>query len=367
MTEPRTPASVTPAVRRTRDPAIETLRGLAIVLVVIGHVIGIDETRSMQVAPDSGWRILYLAFVDVRLPLFTVISGYIYAIRPVSVPAGLPTLARTKARRLLLPMATVGTILFVMQMVIPGTNYKPAITDYYRVFVYGYEHLWFLQAVFLIFLIVAALDVLRVLSTLRGALVALAVSLVLLEVVPVSRGADLFSISGVLRLLPYFLLGYILKRYPPTSASFVRCALIAAPILAAAYAVRFNSIVAEHALNPYLDRFVSACIGIATILLLFAVRRWLHFRPLVWIGGFAFGIYLLHPFGTAASRILLEQAGVTAHAVQFAVGLAVGLAWPIVFEQLTKRSRVIRTAILGEKWSPEPKRQTGSASSAPGS
>lgn len=355
MTEPRTPEPVKSAVRRAREPAIETLRGLAVVLVVMGHVIGIDETRSMQVAPDSGWRILYLAFVDVRLPLFTVISGYIYAIRPVSVPTGLPDLVRTKARRLLLPMATVGTILFAMQMVIPGTTYTPDITDYYRVYIYGYEHLWFLQAIFLIFLIVAALDVLKVMSTYRGALLALAVSLVLFEVVPVARGADLFSISGVLRLLPYFILGYILKRYPPGSGSFTRSAVLAAPILAVAYAVRFSTIVEERTLNPYLDRFVSACIGIATILLLFAVRRWLRFRPLMWLGGFAFAIYLLHPFGTAASRILLERAGMTAHVVEFSVGLAAGLAWPIVFEQLTKRSRVIRTFILGEKWSPKPK------------
>ena len=38
---------------------IETLRGIAIILVVIGHVIGIDTMGGMKVDDDSVFRYIY--------------------------------------------------------------------------------------------------------------------------------------------------------------------------------------------------------------------------------------------------------------------------------------------------------------------
>ena len=71
-------------VRPAKDPNIETLRGLAILLVVAGHVIGIDATGGMKVADDSLWRYLYASLQYVRMPLFTAISGWVYALHPVA-------------------------------------------------------------------------------------------------------------------------------------------------------------------------------------------------------------------------------------------------------------------------------------------
>ncbi|MBX7431131.1 acyltransferase [Mycobacterium sp. Y57] len=225
-----------PGRRAGKDPAIETLRGVAIVLVVIGHVIGIDADRGMQAALDSPWRIFYLALVDVRLPLFTMISGYIYALRPLTSPDGLAGLLKTKSRRLLLPLLTVGTLLFVTQRAVPGTNYKPHLDEYYRIFIYPYEHLWFLQSIFVIFVLVGLLDAFGLLNTACRALVALAVSLAMFEVIPVPQYADIFSASGVLRLLPFFLLGYMLNRYWPRGVSCARlAAMVASPSASICY------------------------------------------------------------------------------------------------------------------------------------
>ena len=62
---------------------IETLRGIAILLVVLGHVIGSTSEGGMKVANDSFFRYLYDLFVNIRMPLFTVISGWVYALHPV--------------------------------------------------------------------------------------------------------------------------------------------------------------------------------------------------------------------------------------------------------------------------------------------
>lgn len=41
----------------------------------------------MQVADRSAWRLFYLALKDIRMPLFTGISGFVYAMRPICAVA----------------------------------------------------------------------------------------------------------------------------------------------------------------------------------------------------------------------------------------------------------------------------------------
>ncbi|KAB1641712.1 acyltransferase family protein [Gulosibacter chungangensis] len=147
-----------PKVKTGQDLGIYSLRGLAIVLMVAGHVIGVTPDTGMNVAHGSGWRISYELLEDIRMPLFTVLSGFVYAMRPLTDSANYPGLMRGKARRLLIPVLTVGTLFYVMQMAIPGTNNSPEFTDIWHVYTLGYAHFWFALALFIIFAIVAIMD-----------------------------------------------------------------------------------------------------------------------------------------------------------------------------------------------------------------
>ncbi len=95
------------------------------------------------------------------MPLFTVISGFVYAMRPIRALHQMPGLLRAKTRRLLLPLLTVGTALFVLELSVPGTHLKLEPHDFWRVYTMPYEHLWFLQAIFLVFVVVGFVDALR--------------------------------------------------------------------------------------------------------------------------------------------------------------------------------------------------------------
>jgi fucose 4-O-acetylase-like acetyltransferase len=95
---------------------------------------------------------------DLRMPLFTTISGVVYALRPVHELSGFPGLICGKVRRLLVPLHTVGALLFLMQRIAPGVNHRPELGDVWRICLYQYEHLWFLEAIFLVFLVVGLLD-----------------------------------------------------------------------------------------------------------------------------------------------------------------------------------------------------------------
>jgi fucose 4-O-acetylase-like acetyltransferase len=106
-------------VEKKKDSSIETLRGIAIVLVVMGHVIGYKADEGMKVAEDSFLRHLYYTFEYLRMPLFTVISGWVYALKPVS-KSYFTIFTLKKCRRLLLPLIFVGGFYYIVQNLVPG-------------------------------------------------------------------------------------------------------------------------------------------------------------------------------------------------------------------------------------------------------
>src|SRR4051812_2363105 len=92
----------------TKDQSIETLRGLAIILVVAGYIISGDLENTHSIVA-SGLRYFYYMLKPVRMPLFTVISAYLYA----SSPATQDTIKKLfigKSRRILIPFVVVSAI-----------------------------------------------------------------------------------------------------------------------------------------------------------------------------------------------------------------------------------------------------------------
>jgi peptidoglycan/LPS O-acetylase OafA/YrhL len=333
--------------RPPKDEAVQSLRGIAILLMVAGHVIGATAVRGMEVADDSAWRLADVALEDIRMPLFTVISGFVYAMRPIRTVQHMPGLLRAKARRLMLPLLTVGTALFVLELSVPGTHLKLEPHELWRVYAMPYEHLWFLQAIFLVFLVVGFLDGFGLLKTPRRALLAMLVSVVMLLAIPVPPNADVFSVGGALHLLPFFLMGYVLNRY--RLLDDWRWVFAAAPAFLLLYSVRMTTILdLWHPAEP-VDRIIGLGVAVSGISLLFLGRNIVRARWLAWIGGFAFSIYLLHVFGTSAVRIALKHLGVTSAPAVFALCLMAGVAGPIVFQRVFGRYRPISMFVLGEK------------------
>ncbi|MDH6677341.1 fucose 4-O-acetylase-like acetyltransferase [Rhodococcus sp. LBL1] len=339
--------TIKPDVRK-RDVSVDSLRGLAVILMVAGHVIGSVGSRGMQVPDDSLWRYVYLGLEDIRMPLFTVLSGYVYGLRPVRYRPDFGSLVRGKIRRLLVPMVTVGLLLFGMQLVTPGTNSKPEITGVWRIFAFGFEHLWFLQAIFVIFLIVGVCDVFGLLGTPRGMSIALAISGAGFVLVRLPSDWDIFSINGVLRLLPFFLLGYALRMFPDWAES--RSLIYAvATVFLVTYGIRALTFTGVWPATGVPLRAVSFVVGLCGVLLLYFSRNYLSSRWLAWIGAYSFGIYLLHVFGAAATRIVLDKTGVGVDIVVFVTCLAVGVLAPIAAYRVFGRFAIVRQGIFGEK------------------
>ena len=62
---------------------MQTLRGIACLLLVAFHAIGSSSASGLHVADSSVYRHFTNLFVHIRMPLFTFLSGLVYAYRPL--------------------------------------------------------------------------------------------------------------------------------------------------------------------------------------------------------------------------------------------------------------------------------------------
>ncbi len=330
-----------------KNLSIETLRGIAILLVVLGHVIGSGPSGGMKIDFPHPLRYLYVWIDYIQMPLFTAIAGWVYALKPFSAFSGFGSFTRKKALRLLVPMAAVGTLYFFVQYFMPGTNQKGDLSQLWRIYVFPYTIYWYLPSLFLIFLVQYFIDKKGWMDTLGkwGVLCIIAIVLSrmndawLLHDVP-----NVFSFKGALNQLPYFFAGVAAQRFAVLLYSRSNIRIM--------YVMAFLGIFLINAVW-FSDKLSSLCIllypltQIPTLFLLLSISK--HNRFLVWIGGYAYSIYLFHGFGTSGGRILLKMIGVQSVALIFLFASFIAVACSILLDRFFSYFRLSRVLFLGKK------------------
>jgi len=147
---------------RQKDDSIESLRAIAIILV-----LGIHITADPVISNSTDfYSYLSLAFQNIRMPLFTVISGYLYAQRRL-YSKYLYSFFQGKARRLLIPLIFVSCCEFISKGVLPGVNNPTDLHNLWKVIIYPYEHYWFIQTILIIFFVVGLMDAIGSINSYR--------------------------------------------------------------------------------------------------------------------------------------------------------------------------------------------------------
>ncbi|WP_432520350.1 acyltransferase family protein [Kineococcus sp. SYSU DK006] len=333
-----------------RDPSVDTLRGLACLLVVLYHVRGGGPTDGLRLDRGNPWSYLVDSLVYLRMPLFSFLSGYVYALRPLR--ERWPRFAQGKARRLLVPMLVVGTA-FALVRRAAGVADGGEQTPWYLWHVVPVAHFWFLEAVFWVFLLVGLADRFRLLE--RWTAVVPLIGLAVLADAFVPSPTNVLALRDALFLLPFFLSGVAAHRFGwRTAPRPARAAVVAAALLLALWSqLGLQGVVAR---VPERHDAVAALLGVTACLSLLLVRR--SWRPLAVLGGFSFTVYTCHVFGTSAARLVLERVGASSVTLNVLVGLLAGIAAGVLVELVARRSAWARALVLGGRW---PRRGAGGA------
>jgi peptidoglycan/LPS O-acetylase OafA/YrhL len=327
-------------VTRAERSDIETLRGLAAVLMVMGHVIGNDASTGMAVTDDSPWRHFYAVFAPMRMPLFTVIAGYVYALRPLG-SGRVGEYLRGRLRRLVLPLLFMYPLFLWIQHITPGAHQHdlPSLAD---CVVYPQAHFWFLYAMIWISLAIVPLERGGLLSEPRR-LVACMVFFAALWLW--SFETSKLALANAEHLMPFFIFGIFVQRFwdPQRSTGRTKLAIAVAVLaLMVAYQLELAGIV--HMSDPS-HGGMTVALGFSAMAFAFAFR--VVWPPLAWLGAYSYGIFLLHVYGTAGARIAMQRLGLESSLLMFVVGTVAGLALPVVLERLADRWPLARLLAFG--------------------
>ncbi|MBO1740841.1 acyltransferase [Leifsonia sp. TF02-11] len=329
----------------TKDRSIQALRGVACILVVMLHSRGFGSySLPMEEHPSVHGPLLLLEYL--RMPLFTFLSGYVYAIRPITTGTRPWRFLRAKTRRLMLPMLVVGTVFMIAIETIPGWSPENIVRPWWTWHIIPVAQFWFIWAIFWCFLVVAYLDYRGWLS--RRSWMLTAIILVLIASSALPKGArSPFALLAAVYLALFFLAGIACRRFDwrgtsprwhvLTLGAFV--VLLGSTIVLTAFGMR-----------PPADELIGNLLGLVACMLLLLLR--LRWRPLELIGSHAFPVFLFH-FGLIQIwRVILVSLHIDNVIFATISGTLVGILASIALERLVRMSRVTSTLVLGERWAP---------------
>lgn len=324
-------AAVRPLPRRS--DWVDVAKGLGIVLVALGHVIGGLRDAGL-LAADSVWRTVFFDIYIFHMPLFFFISGLFVEKRVAAPPR---VFIESLLRRVAWPYLLWSAIQISVIQALGGLVNVPtpfAAENYYSLVWRTTGQFWYLHAL-------AALLLMSFLVIPRfggKALVGLAlVGLALAEWLDPPGTLGMISRYGI-----YFALGVLLG--PKLSRLQVAEARLGVVALLALAAFFLGAEAARHlglayGSPPCLPVAIDGCIAVLALAQLPAVASQ---RSLQALGRLSLPIFLMHVLFAAGSRILLHKGlGISDTAILLPMGFGAAVLGPLFVHRLASRMRLV--------------------------
>lgn len=289
------------------------------------------------------------------MPLFASISGYLYASRPV-LRNQKQKFVLSKIRRLLLPAFSLLTIYLLLNIIsihfAGGYNFQIRINsfDIYSVtnfYLYRPLTYWFLQSLFIIFLIVSLIFRIKKFEYLLSAIFGLSiVCCLLLSNSTVLITMNWLSLNGVLYLFPFFVLGFTINMHFDTI--YQRKTLIGIFVLFCCFFI-LHILSFESSTLSRIEKYsspVSIGLGIFGLLLLYRFRFVVSGFSI--FGFYSFSIYLYHRFCFDFLNIVFRLMDWGKPNILLVICFS--LITPIILYRLFIINKTTRLVFLGEKY-----------------
>lgn len=321
---------------------LQTVRGMVCILLVTYHVIGSENQTGLQVPSESIYRAFADFFVHVRMPLFTILSGFVYAYRP-AVPGEMISLMIKKFRRLALPLITATTVVYLGHQAESLFNNATAQPNLWEVYVFSYEHFWFIQALLLTIALTLILEQLQALKTPRRYFICLGLAVIWFMRHPFDQ-ILFFSLSGFDYLLPFFLFGVGLNRFRTTLMS-PRALMLAVCVLVVSQWAFWSGMRSENGQSIDRHTLVAIAIGFSAALCCIRLVRPTSFLEKV--GAYSFIIYLYHPIFPGIVRLAGKHIGIESISLLFFAGLVSGIFCSVLVEIVSRQFGLSTFMVLG--------------------
>lgn len=320
---------------------IDRIKGLMIILVVIGHTCTSEMCYTSRIA-----EVTYLVINSFNMPIFFFLSGMIEWNRNSEKKIGVQIL--NKAKRLIIPYALYLTFVYVFFAVcsfIPmldtllrsgekRTDFL--LTTYLRdiIFCEGQldKHLWFIYVLFFVSIIVVVIKRVRVSATVLTLSSLILIVLLKIKIPNIDEGS-----FRILYFIIYYLFFYCLGKSGFFIARNSRKILIPTTVVFVLLeAILILNFFFEKKSGYFID-ILKLLIGIVSSLCLvavFSILRKKKMKILELVGLKSFSIYLIHqPFVVSGSAAILLKIGLPVLAVMF-ISTLIGVTVPLFIDHV---------------------------------
>ena len=264
---------------------LNVLKFYGILLVVLGYVTFTYSPMSIITPnmPSSTLNLVKDIIYSFHMPLFFFASGCIfsYQLEVRQRPMTFMQLFKNKIKRLVLPFFAFGLLTVYPTMVLLG--FRDPVHYFIDGFILALDprHLWFVLALFLIFLFFFCLR--KICIKLHAAIWTISIIAILVYFFHIEFAY--FQIKNTCEYLIWFTLGYMYTIYRP---AFKYVAVVALCGLG------FNMAMPEFT-PPYLLKLFNGIIGVAIFYILSMLTIKIEKTKLYqWVAPNSFGIYLFH-------------------------------------------------------------------------
>ncbi|MFY8351070.1 AMP-binding protein [Pseudoalteromonas sp. SSM20] len=313
---------------------IDTLRAIVCILVVAFHVFGNTPDHGLKFAYDSPYRSGFDLLELLRMPLFTALAGMLFVAMSPSA-TDFSKIVKNKVLTLVLPALVVSIIYFQLRSYIGRETGELLPT-----LLYGYMHLWYLYALFVITIVIGTIHVFlkpSLFNYLGLAALFYIASFYL-------SGVHTFQLYNAAKLAPHFILGMLLYQHTGLCLSrlIIRMAIAVTLVGCLLKLVLFFNATDIPEVSSLFWSVVSLCFILVTY------RFTPKINSIQWIGIYTFAIYLWHPMANASVRTLLMKIGVDDKLTLFICGLAVGVFIPIAMYKAAQFfPKTLRQSLMG--------------------
>ena len=321
---------------RERVEWIDSAKGIAILLVVIGHVVG-GYTGSYGI-PRYQEFIDYIVWIiyTFHMPLFFCLSGYVYriSINRISNRTGYQNFIKKKTRVLMVPYYIFSTIQILIKLPLQGKI--SSVLSWKNILllpVYAVDQYWFLYTLFLCFILIAYLDW-KADSWKLTACLAIGMWVVTSLINGFGTDFVLECFQIPLRVGGFFVFFCFGARLCDLKCRFTGIQVIISGMifLLLQWVVYCNDI--ESGIGVSVMR---ACLALTATITVFYLANKKVVRRIKWlryVGKNSMSIYVVHVVLCAAIRILLYKAGIMNFAIHLFFGIVLSIVIPLLLQHM---------------------------------
>ena len=323
--------------RSKRIEWIDLCKGIAIILVVIGHMFRGFTSSGMYNKYNEIFSYIDYTIYSFHMPLFFIISGVLYRKgRKINTVEKYWRFIRKKFNVLMIPYFIFSWIQIIIKLIMSSSvNNKVGYESFINILFKPIEQFWFLYVLMIIFMIMPIIDII---INNRIKTIVIVLIFIIVRILPIKLGV----IGNAFYNLLYFYVGCIIANIYGKLFKKNTCIslfIVYITINFVVYILPISNVLSN------IGNYIMAIVGSLLVIeatKVFQYKENIVVNILKAIGKHSMAIYLLHIILASGIRIILLKLGINNMVIQVIFGFIFGIFIPIILDKFYMKVKILK-------------------------